>query len=205
MLGGFLPAAAHRPRSRRHHEAAVQRRHQPGEPAADAPQHPRSDRGAGAISSRSIPIRTSSSARTAACRGLRTDSRRPTRIPYARHSVLGREPHQLHPQQRQGRHRRLRRHDDVLRVRHRRSDHRGLPGHLSDAVQGRERDAAGPPQPRALSRAAAEGAGGRVRPVPHGRARGVLQPRGSLDRRQPGQPDATSASRPRSRWSRTSC
>ena len=80
VLGGFFRRTAHRPRSRRHHEAAVQRRHQPGQPAADAPQHPRSHRGAGAASSPSIPIRTSSSATTAACRGSRTGSRRPTRF-----------------------------------------------------------------------------------------------------------------------------
>ena len=49
---------------------------------------------------------------------------------------------QLHPQQREGRHRRLRRHDDVLRVRRGGSDHRGVPRAVPDAVQGRVGDAA---------------------------------------------------------------
>ena len=94
---------------------------------------------------------------------------------------------QLHPQQRQGRRRRLRRHDHVLRVRPRRPDHRGLPRDFSDAVQGRERDAAVPAQPRPLPGTAAEGAGGGLRPVSHGLARGVLQPRGFVDGGESGQ------------------
>ena len=48
-------------------------------------------------------------------------------------------PHQLHAQQRQGDRRRVRRHDDVLRVRHRRSDHRGVSRRLPDAVPRRAR------------------------------------------------------------------
>ena len=50
-------------------------------------------------------------------------------------------PHQLHAEQREGGHRRVRRHDDVLRLRRRGSDHRRLPRHLPGALQGRVGDA----------------------------------------------------------------
>ena len=50
-------------------EAAVQRRRHAGEPAADAAQHPRARRDARAVPHLRSPIRTSSSATTAGCRG----------------------------------------------------------------------------------------------------------------------------------------
>ena len=59
--------------------------------------------------------------------------------PYSTHYRLGDDLDQLHAEQRQGGDRRLRRHDDVLCLRHRRSDHRGLSQHFSQPVQGRRR------------------------------------------------------------------
>ena len=60
-------------------------------------------------------------------------------------------------------------------------------------------------QARALSRAAAAAAGGGLRAVPHDRSRRVLQPRGSVERRDAKSARPASASRRRRRWSRTSC
>ena len=56
------------------------------------------------------------------------------------------------------------------------SDHRGLPPHLSEPVQGCIGDAAGAAQTRALPRAVAQTAGGSVRPVSHDESGSVLQP-----------------------------
>ena len=54
---------------------------------------------------------------------------------------------------------------------------------------------AGPAAARPLPGAAAEAAGGGLRAVPHDRSRGVLQPRGSVDRRERGRHDRAAASR----------
>ena len=83
--------------------------------------------------------------------------------------------HQLHPQQHQGRHRRLQRHHDLLRDRPARSD-RGdarprLPG---PADAGRE-DARRPAPADALSADDLRDPGGDVLDVPHGSARRLLQ------------------------------
>ncbi len=65
----LLPAGAHRARSRRPGQAAVQRRRHARQPAADAPQRPRRASMRSRRSSPSIPIPTSSSATTAASSG----------------------------------------------------------------------------------------------------------------------------------------
>ena len=96
---------------------------------------------------------------------------------------LGDDLHQLHAQQRQGGHRRLRRHHDLLRLRHQRSHPRRLSPHLSQPVQGCRGDARRSAQARPLSRVAAQAAGGGLRPLSHDRSGGLLQPRGSVDRR----------------------
>ena len=57
-----------------------------------------------------------------------------------------------------------------------RSDHRRLPPHFPKPVQGCSRNAAGTAQARALSRVAAQAAGGGLRPVSHDGSGGVLQP-----------------------------
>ena len=103
------------------------------------------------------------------------------RYPYSRRVRVGAAAGQLRPQQREGRDRRLRRIDDVLRLRPDRSDHRRVSRALSGALQGRGIDARGPARARPVSRAAAFAAGRRLRPVPHDRSRGFLQSRGSLD------------------------
>ena len=72
-------------------------------------------------------------------------------------------------------------------------------------VQGRERDAGGAAQPRALSRAAAAAAGRRLRPVSHDRPSVFYNREDLWTRREPGQPGQPGANRRRSRWSRTSC
>ena len=103
---------------------------------------------------------------------------------------------QLHPEQRQGRRRRLRRHDDVLRLRRRRSDHRRVSRRSSRRCSRTRRRCRRPAQARALSRAAARAAGGRLRPLSHDRSRGVLQPRGSLDGRERSRRATTASRRP---------
>ena len=155
-----------------------------GQPAADAAQHPRARRGAGAVPHlRSRPLHRRRRRRPAVVddgrvhdvghvsRTRGTTALGRERINYIRNSVKVVD-------------RRLRRHDDVLRVRHRGSDHRRLSRDVSDAVQGRVGDAGRPARARALSRAAAAAAGGGLRPVSHDRSGRVLQPRGSVDRRQ---------------------
>ena len=101
--------------------------------------------------------------------------------PYARHYLLGREPINYMRNSVKVVDRRLQRRDDVLRVRQRRSDHRRVSRHLPDALPRRVGDAGRAAQARALSRAAAEAAGGRLRPLSHDRSGGVLQPRGPVD------------------------
>ena len=73
------------------------------------------------------------------------------------------------------------------------------------ALQGRLGDARRAPAARPLPGAAAEDAGGGVRPLPHDRPRRVLQPRGSVDRRERGRADLARRTGRRRAWSRTSC
>ena len=99
-------------------------------------------------------------------------SRRRTRYPYARHYRLGRDRINYMRNSVKAVDRRLRRHDDVLRVRHRGSDHRRLSRDLPDACS-RTRRRCRPTcaqhvrYPELLLAAA----GGRLRPVPHDRSR----------------------------------
>ena len=81
LLGGFLRRLLIASRPRRPDEAAVQRRYQRAEPAADASQRARSRGGARAISSLTIRIRTSWSATMVGCRGLWTRLPPRTAIP----------------------------------------------------------------------------------------------------------------------------
>ena len=177
------------------------------EPAADAAQHPRSRRDAGAVPHLRSRSRTSSSATTAGCRGswtrfttsdtlsllARLPARAIERVNYVRNSVKAVD-------------RRLRRHDDVLRVRPRGPDHRRLPRHLPDAVQGRLGDAG-----RICARTCAiRRCCSRCRRTVYGLYH-MTNPEVFYNRedlwtvRQRSRRDASSASRRRSRWSRTSC
>ncbi len=100
-----------------------------------------------------------------------------------RAALSPRQPgHQLHAQQRQGDRRCLRRDRRLLYVRRRRSGDRGVPGGVSDAVQGRTRDARRPARAHALPGADASDAGDRLRAVSHLRPGRLLQPRGCLER-----------------------
>ena len=108
--------------------------------------------------------------RRPAVRGCWTRSRRPDTYPYSRHYRLGRDRINYMRQQRQGGRRRLRRHDDVLRVRRRRSDRRRLsrrcfPRCSRTRRRCRRACAAHVRYPGAAARAA----GGGLRPVPHDR------------------------------------
>ena len=184
-----LPPPADRARPRRPREAALQRRRDAGEPAVDAAQHSAARRRAGRIVShlRSRPLRGDRRGRPDLLDAGRLYDVR--LVPLLAAHAGRAHPHQLHAEQREDRHRRLRRHDDVLRVRHRGPDHRGLSRRVSHPVPRRVGDAGGPAQARAVSRAAPPAAGGRLRPVPHDQSGRVLQPRGSVDRRLASRPE----------------
>ena len=119
-------------------------------------------------------------------------------------TVLGKRPHQLHAQQREGRRSTptpgtttfyvFDAQDPIIAA------YRAVFPSLFKDAAAMPADAA---QARALSGAAAEGAGRGLRPVSHDRSRRVLQPRGSVDRRE--RSAATRASSASRSWSRTSC
>ena len=109
------------------------------QPAADAAQHPRARRPRSRRSSPSTRIRTSSSATTAGCSWM-MDGFTTSDVVSVRAALPPRtRSHQLHAQQREGDRRRVRRHDDVLRLRRRGSDHRRVPRRLPEPLQGRRR------------------------------------------------------------------
>ena len=132
----------------------------------------------------SIPIRTSSSARTAACRGCgRVHDLRHVSVRAAlRPGPASASTTSATASKWSSTPTTARRRSTCSTTRTQSSRRTGA---LSDAVQGCERDAAGSAQTRAVSRTVAEDAGGRLRPVSHGLARGVLQPRGSVDGGEP--------------------
>ena len=83
-------------------------------------------------------------------------------------------------------------------------DHRRIPPGVSLAVPRRLGDARGASRARAVSRDAAVAAGRGLRALSHDGSRGVLQPRGSVERsRATSRPRPGTIARP-SRWSRTS-
>ena len=121
---------------------------------------------------------STSRTRTRPATGSRTPSRsRPALV--RRHRARGR-PVQLHPQQREDRHGRLRRHDDVLRGRPERPDparlHGHLPGPVPAALRGARRAASAP----ARARGAVQRPDARVRVVPRHASRETFYQRTDL-------------------------
>ncbi len=97
-------------------------------------------------------------------------------------SVLGARARarQLHAQLRQGHHRRLPRHRDVLPGRSHRSDRAGLRPRLPGTARAAGPDAGRPAAPHPLSGGLLRDPGPQVRDVPHARSPGVLQPGGHV-------------------------
>ena len=205
MLGGFLPPPAHRVRPRGPDQAAFQRRHHRRQPPADAAQRRRAREDARALPHlRSRPVHHRRRRRAALVHArclhdIRDVSRTRSitawtarRINYMRNSVKAV----------------VDAYDGTTTFYvfdSRGSDHRGVSRHVPEPLQGRLRDAAVAQQARPLPGADAAAPGGGLRPVPYDRSGDVLQPRGSLERRHRGRRRTRSVSRPRRRWSRTSC
>ena len=184
VIGGFLRRILHRVRPRRPRQAAVQRRHEPREPAADAAQRARSRLGAGAVSHLRSRIPTSCVGDDGRLSWMMDAFTTSDSYPYSTHyrarrrcrSITCATASRWSSTPTMARQRFT---SSTRRTRSSPPTAASFPSLFKDASA----MPAGPAQARALSRVAAQAAGGSLRPLSHDGSGGVLQPRGSVDGR----------------------